>query len=121
MKKKITGWGWMMLSVLLATSSAVSYAEVFQGEIKNVNTDEATVVRKDPVTGIASLEEQQVRTSKKTKFGNLQSLTDLRPGDAVEIDGKWNRKKGYWKAKSVSVEKVKLSDDTKKKSNSEIS
>ena len=112
MKKKITGW--MMLIFLLGIFSAPSYAEVFQSEVKSANGNEIVMVRKDPVTGTVNLEEQHVRVSKRTKLGNLESLSDLRPGDEVEIDGKWNKKKDYWDAKSLSVAKVKISDDTKK-------
>ena len=112
MKKQIAGW--MMLSFLLATFPALSYAEVFQSEVKSAGGNEFVMVRKDPVTGTVNLEEQHVRVSKRTKFSNLENLSDLRPGDEVEVDGKWNRKKAYWDAKSLSVAKVKISDDTKK-------
>ena len=104
----------MMLIFSLVTFSAPFYAEVFQSEVKNANGNEIVMVRKDPVTGTVSLEEQHARVPKGTKFGNLENLSDLRPGDEVEIDGKWNRKKAYWDAKSLSVAKVKISSDAKK-------
>ena len=75
---------------------------------------EIVMVRKDPVRGTVNLEEQHVRVSKRTKFGNLENLSDLRPGDEVEIDGEWSKKRAYWDAKSLSLARIKISDDTKK-------
>ena len=112
--KKLTTWTVILLGVFY---SSVLYAETFQSEVRSVNSNSnmITVVKKDPVTGTMSAEDQRVLASKKTKFGNLDSLSDLSPGDEVEIEGKWNKKRDSWDAKSLSVEKVKLSDDTKKK------
>ena len=106
MKKRITGL--VMLLFLLVAFSAVLYAEVFQSEIKSVNGNEITVVKKDPATGEAGSEEFQVQTSRKTKLKNFASLEELRPGDEVKVNAKWHDKQSCWMAKSLLVSKVEI-------------
>ena len=100
--------GLMVMLFLLTTFSAVLYAEVFQSEIKSVNANKITGVKKDPVTGKVETEEFQALTSRKTKLRNFNSLEELQPGDEVKVNAQWNKKQNYWQAKSLSLVKVKI-------------
>lgn len=91
------------IAVLLALPWSVCSAEWFDGEVGKVDLKAKTVTisEVDPITNTE--ETNEIVVDDATTFSGVKSLGELKPGDEVTIEAKYDEPTDSWKAVSLEM------------------
>lgn len=91
----------LILSFVL--SSSRGFAEWFDGDVAKVDLENKTVTvsEVDPITDTE--ESNEIVISEATVFSGIKSLTELKTGDVVSVEAKYDEPTDSWKAVSVEM------------------
>ena len=91
------------LVIFLLFPAAFCAAEWFDGDIEKIDlkTQELTVTEVDPITEVEEAEVISILPA--TTFSGVTGLKDIRPGDEVSVEAKYDEASDSWQALSVEV------------------
>ena len=91
------------IAVLLLLPLNVCSAEWFDGEVGKIDLKAKTVTvsEVDPITDTE--ETNEIIIGEATTFSGVKSLEELKPGDDVTIEAKYDEPTDSWKAVSVEM------------------
>lgn len=108
MKHKIGIMGWL-LAALVMTNTPLLYADVFEGEVVEVDMENSSlkISSTEPFIEDKQKEPFQVFIASDTRMEGA-AFPDLRPGDEVRVNATRNATGGTWNAISVEIKKVAI-------------
>ena len=93
----------ILAMTLFLMPGGACFAEWFDGEVEKIDSKAGTLTISeiDPITNTAEAEEIVIEPA--TVFLGIQSLKDLRKGDDISVEAKYDEPTDAWKAVSVEM------------------